>query len=118
MTEQELHIAVCKELGYSQEWRSFEPETFGSDFQVWVKEGKTVARPPLTLDLMHEAEKTLTEEQRVKYAKELDWNCSDMLCEPLQYSGERVNWPQAFEMIHATTLQRATAFIAVKQKGI
>lgn len=59
------------------------------------------------LNAIHEAESILTPEQRIKYAKELDYACSDMLSEPVPYSGEIVNWPQAFGMIHLTADERA-----------
>lgn len=129
MTEQELQIGLCKVLG----WKDFKTADriglkitkciIATNDEEIIKGNEREKRglpnwpykepPPLTLDLCHEVEKVLTPEQRIKYAKKLDWVCSDMLSEPVPYSGETVNWPQAFDLIHIDKLQRATALLQI-----
>lgn len=113
MTEQELQIAVCERLG----WKIVEG-TYAYPPMDLVKKRlsylpKEVADrivtinyerlPRLTLEFMHEAEKTLTKEEFDTYEQSL-WEELD--CEQ---QGIR-------PFLCANAIQRATAFIAVKQK--
>lgn len=119
MSEQELQIAVCEELGWSEihyfddqksvpMWTGIPPDklTVDSDGDWGISRSK-YHRPltPLTLDLMHEAEETLTAQERNAYCRQLSW---EIFKQPMI-----TGWSFA----HAAAIQRATAFIAVKRKG-
>ncbi len=112
MSEQELRIAVCESLGFKH---TDEVDRFGNRYMTrqegvmekWYRLGTKPDTyppiPPLTLDLMHEAEGTLTKIEYDKYEQDL-WDTMD--CEML---GIR-------PFLSATASQRATAFLKVKGK--
>lgn len=122
MTEQELQIAVCERMGWTVSGASNCPE-FGYQVQGYPKgsslESKQLALPPLTLELMWQAESALDGWESDLYTSYLY-----KLINPRRIDGftdkigaPQLSWGGTYMMLHATAIQRATAFIAVKQKG-
>lgn len=63
-----------------------------------------------SLDAMHEAEKTLSAEQREKYAEVLEFIMDSGLPGMVDCQFEATNWSATFALMHATAAQRAEAF--------
>lgn len=65
-----------------------------------------------SLDAMHEAEKTLTEDQQEAYSHALSQLIEQRFnCGPVVDRGEDIMVHREFDLLHATAAQRAQAFL-------
>ena len=90
------HIALMEALG----WTQVGPVKTSDGIWGYPKAGVFMPSliPPLTLDLMHEAEETLTKEQRIEYGSYL-WDATEGRAEG------------GFRLIHADKEARLEAFL-------
>lgn len=105
MTPQEINVAVAEELG----WK------FNSDGSKWAPDGTGYGSwmdvvPEFTEDLnaCAEMEKTLTIEERERFAVFLDIRCGD------DYHEGRKHW--SARPTHATAPQRCESFLRVRSR--
>jgi len=100
----DLQIAVAKAMG----WKSH-PDEYYIDKLAWTlkddpQRWATCDLPPITLDLMWEAEEMLKGDDEGRYIDEL----SHLV------SSDRSHKWHAFKILHATAEQRAKAWLKVK----
>lgn len=104
MTDEQIRIAIAEALGYTHV-RIIKDIEGPPDAVIGHHPTKPHSVPnyPADLNAMHEAEKTLTENQWSKYVALLtgrDWICDRVITSDA-----------AQQAIHATARQRATAFL-------
>lgn len=107
MTDDQIHKEVLKVMGWTRH-----PDRFYCDKIHWRHPKQpgnwgTCDLPPLTLDLMWQAEEMLSgnEELEAQYSKALFEEIASGFTKCLTVS---------FSMMHATAIQRARAFLKVK----
>jgi len=107
MTPTEQQIAIAEACG----WRLIEDKYKDgtSAGKSWVSPdgiGRNLPDYVNDLNAIHEAEKTLNEDQQYDFAWNLDNITPDFVSQ-----GDGINWEVVFALAHATASQRAEAFL-------